>query len=938
MKTLRELYAEHHGKLSDKWSLYLDAYEDALSPATARPVRLLEIGVQNGGSMEIWPRYFREGHLFVGCDVDPACAQLTYDDPRVQIVVGNANVDETQERILGLSDQYDIVIDDGSHSSGDIVRSFARYFPHLSEGGLYIAEDLHCSYWERTEGGLHYPYSSMSFFKLLVDVLNHEHWGIPARRGELLQGVLAHYGMDVSEDLLSQIHSVSFANSLCFIRKLPASRNVLGERVFAGEEDLVVPGLRHRAEVVAMRNEELANPWSLNVVPPAEMLIQGERRLASLRTDLALEQRRVRKAARRADTLERQLEDTQRQAERAEDALRAVLHSTSWRMVSRLHPVLNWLKGVQTPAPAAEPAPTEPTGPGTPAETYAEWLASEAKHAEVESERALQDIGRMPAPPLISVLMPVYNTPEALLRKAIGSVQGQLYPHWELCIADDASTDPGVRAVLAELAATDPRIHVVHRPVNGHISEASNTALEMARGEFVALFDHDDELHPFALYRIAADAAAHPDAELFFTDEDKIDEEGRRSTPYFKCDFNHELLLSHNMICHLGVYRRRTLREIGGFRKGFEGAQDYDLALRFIERVGPERVRHIPRVLYHWRMHALSTAAAASAKPYATQAARMALAEHLQRTNTPGKVVAADEIQDMHRVIYALPTPEPSVDIIVPTRDRADLMKVVLETLFEKTQYGNFRVIVVDNGSVQPETHALFAEWTARGRVSVLRIEAPFNFSRLNNEAVATSQADFVCLLNNDIEVIDGDWLREMVSQAVQPGVGCVGARLWYPNGTLQHGGVVLGVGGVAGHAHKHAARGALGYFGRAVLQQSFSAVTAACLVVRRSVYLQVGGLDAGLQVAFNDVDFCLRVRDAGYRNVWTPYAQLVHHESISRGYEDTPEKKKRFEQEATVMKERWGDELHADPAYSPHLTLEHEDFSLRAGGPRGLW
>lgn len=935
MKTLRELYSEHHGKLSDKWSSYLDAYEEALRPWRTRPVRMLEIGIQNGGSMEIWPKYFPEGHVFIGCDIDQACAQLRYSDPRVNIIVGDANEGATQQRILRISDEFDIVIDDGSHTSSDIVRSFARYFGRVVDGGVFIVEDLHCGYWGWREGGLHHPFSSMAFLKLLVDVVHHEHWGIPAARRDLIAGFSATYGISVDEELLAKVHSVSFANSLCFIRKEPASANVLGTRVFAGEEDLVVPDLRRRPEVVGMRADEAGNPYSHPVTPPAERIDPLQRQIASVESELAREQASHRETRNRAGSLERRAERAEQLALDRLMHLQAVLGSTSWRMVSKLHPVLNRLKGVRSLEP---PGAAMNAAEAAQRQTYQEWLDYEAQHAVEDSRKALDDIAAMGQKPLISVLMPVFNPPEALLRKAIASVRSQLYPNWELCIADDASTLPHVRAVLDELASADSRIQVTYRPANGHIAEASNTALQMAGGEFVALLDHDDELHPFALYRIAQQMGQHPDIDLFYTDEDKIDERGQRSQPYFKCDFNYELLLSHNMVCHLGAYRLGIAREIGGFCKGLEGAQDYDFALRFIERVGRARVGHIPRVLYHWRMHAQSTATSASAKPYAIEASRRAVKEHLQRTGVRAEILAADAVPEMNRVRYELPASEPSVDIVIPTRDRADLLEMVLGSLFGKTKYRNFRVIVVDNGSVEKKTHELLAAWTVKGRVEVLRVDAPFNFSHLNNAAVARSNADFVLLLNNDIEITRGNWLTEMVGQAIQPGVGCVGARLWYPDGRLQHGGVVLGVGGVAGHAHKYAAKGDLGYFGRAVLQQSYSAVTAACLLVRRTVYLQVGGLDERLQVAFNDVDFCLRVREAGYRNVWTPYAELVHHESVSRGYEDTPAKQERFQQEVLSMQARWRDVLLNDPAYSRHLTLEHEDFSLRAGEPRDLW
>jgi len=561
------------------------------------------------------------------------------------------------------------------------------------------------------------------------------------------------------------------------------------------------------------------------------------------------------------------------------------------------------------------------------ASDYPAWIATFEPDAGSYASLAAQQQAWQEKP-LISIVMPVYNTPIGVLREALESVQAQIYPNWELCIADDASPDPQVKPLLQEFARSDERIKLVHRESNGHIVAASNSALDLATGDFVALMDHDDLLHPLALHYVAEVIERHPAVGLIFTDEDKIDEYGNRFDPYFKCDFNYELMLAHNMVSHLGVYRRALVQELAGFRKGCEGSQDYDLALRAIEKLKPQQIAHIPRVLYHWRAIVGSTARAAEEKPYAVRVARKVIAEHLERLGRRAEVTAAPEAPNMNRVRFAIPEPAPLVSIVIPTRDRADLLSMCIDSILKRSTYPNFEVIVVDNGSVEEATMTLFARLPA-DRVRVLRDESPFNFSALNNHAVRTARGALVCLMNNDIEIITPDWLEEMVSFAQHSEVGCVGARLWYPDGRLQHGGVITGLGGIAGHAHKLLTRGSAGYFGRAVLHQSFSAVTAACLVVRTEVFEQVEGLDEALQVAFNDVDFCLRVRQAGYRNVWTPYAEMVHHESASRGQETTPEKQKRFEGEVHYMEERWADELQVDPAYSPNLTLTSDDFGI---------
>ena len=529
--------------------------------------------------------------------------------------------------------------------------------------------------------------------------------------------------------------------------------------------------------------------------------------------------------------------------------------------------------------------------------------------------------------PRISVVMPVYNPQPAWLLAAIDSVRGQIYPDWQLCIADDASSDPAIRPILERYAAEDPRIAVVFREHNGHIAAASNSALALAQGEWVALLDHDDRLAEHALFWVAEAINRHPEVRLIYSDEDKLDGEGRRSDPYFKCAWNIDLFYSHNMISHLGVYQAELVRAVGGFRQGFEGSQDYDLALRCLERIRPDQIHHIPRVLYHWRSHAESTAQDSAAKPYAMVAGERAINEHLAR----GKLAARVTLVGFgYRIRYPLPDAPPLVSLIIPTRNGMPLLRQCVASILQKTTYPHYQILIVDNGSDDPATLAFLAEIGAEARVRVLSDPRPFNFSALNNAAVGDAEGALVALVNDDVEVITPDWLEEMASLALQPQIGAVGARLLYPDGTLQHGGVILGLGGVAGHAHKDLPRHHHGYFGRAALIQGLSAVTAACLVIRKAVYEEVGGLnETDLAVSYNDVDFCLRVRKAGYRNVWTPYAELYHHESASRGHEDSPEKKARFAREIAYMKQQWGDMLRDDPAYSPNLTLDREDFSL---------
>lgn len=556
-------------------------------------------------------------------------------------------------------------------------------------------------------------------------------------------------------------------------------------------------------------------------------------------------------------------------------------------------------------------------------EVYHKWIAQYDSLTPARREEIQTRLQALKRKPVFSIVVPTYNSDERYLREMIESVRKQIYPHWELCIADDASTDAKVKEVLEDACALDERIKVCFRDENGHISMASNSALELASGDFVALLDHDDVLPEHALFMVAQYVNLHPDARMFYSDEDKLTPDGARTMPYFKSDWNPQLFLTQNMFSHLGVFETALIREAGSFRKGFEGSQDYDLALRCVELAGHDKVVHIPHVLYHWRISPGSTAASVSEKPYALVAAIRAIEEHLQRSGIEATVEQPYDQLPTLRIWYALPRPTPKVSIIIPTRDGVELLRQCIESVAQKTIYPDYEVIVVDNGSVKEETLRYFAEIGKKPNVRILRNDSPFNFSALNNHAAAVASGAYLCLLNNDIEVISPDWLDEMVGIASQPGNGAVGAALWYPNDTLQHGGVLLGLGGVAGHMHNKMKRGNFGYFGRAAATQNLSAVTAACLVVRKSIYNEVGGLDERLAVAFNDVDFCLRVREAGYRNVWTPHAQLYHHESATRGSDMDPDKYDRFVKEVRWMENRWEGNLEQDPAYNPNLSLD---------------
>ena len=537
--------------------------------------------------------------------------------------------------------------------------------------------------------------------------------------------------------------------------------------------------------------------------------------------------------------------------------------------------------------------------------------------------------------PLISVVIPVYNTPVSYLYACLESVFSQYYSNWELCIADDASSDPQIRRVLEEFRQRSPeKVKIIYRRENGRISATSNSALSLATGEFVAFLDHDDELTPDALLEVVRLISKHPEADMIYSDEDKIAPDGSYVEPFFKPDWSPEQFMCQMYTCHLGVYRRSLLELIGGFRQGFEGSQDYDLVLRLTEKTN--KIFHIPKILYHWRIHSGSTAGSPTAKDYAYSAALKALQDALARRGEKGWVEKVPKYPGSYLVHYSLDR-EPLISIIIPTRDLAKDLSLCLSSIYKKSKYSRFEIIVVDNGSQEEETFEVFRQFEellGKERFKVFRCEIPFNFSRLVNIGAEQSRGELLLLLNNDTELIGpANWMEEMAGYAVRREIGCVGAILSYPNNTIQHAGVILGVGGsegpgVAGHIFLGLPTDSPGYFARLKVVSNYASVTGACLMVKRELWDSVGGFDEEIAIAFNDVDFCLKLLDRGYRHVVLPHVHLYHYEYKSRGYyEDTPEKQARFRREVEVMRARWGHILDHDPYYNPNLTWGRKDL-----------
>ena len=556
--------------------------------------------------------------------------------------------------------------------------------------------------------------------------------------------------------------------------------------------------------------------------------------------------------------------------------------------------------------------------PNLPSDLYRRWIRRKEPALSRSESARIQTIP-VTERPEIGILLTVCDPTPRDLKKTLQSVIRQTSPNWKLHIIDDASRNPEVRSLLSSFAAKDNRIALSLREQRSGKAAATNEAFGSASSPFVGCLDQDDLLAPQAVEFISGHLARSADCTLLFTDEDEIDARGRRVNPYFKPQrFSPELFYSYDYVNHWAIRRIDHVRDLGGWRAEFDGAQGYDLSLRSIKTYGFAGIEHLPHVLYHSR--------AGSPSAVDIEKGRQALVQHFADETGLAVAIASNT---MYRIVRPVDAERSGVAVIVPFRDRPELLAACAATVLHKTAYPNLELILIDNGSVLEDARALVDRLGRDPRVKVIRDDNPFNYSRLNNLGVQATTKEFVCLLNNDVEAIEPDWLTDMMSYATLPGVGCVGAKLLYPGGGVQHAGVILGLSGIAGHAFLNASDDASGYFGRLQVASNFSALTGACLLLRRSVYLAAGGLDEEqLPVAYNDIDLCIKILSLGYRNVLTPFARLIHHESASRGSDNTPEKSERFRRESEVMRRRHAAILAHDPFYSPHLSLG-KDFRV---------
>ena len=559
---------------------------------------------------------------------------------------------------------------------------------------------------------------------------------------------------------------------------------------------------------------------------------------------------------------------------------------------------------------------------------YQKWII---RHLPGNKELEKQRREKFDYQPKISIVVPLYKTPEKYLLQLVESVKAQTYPNWELCLSDGSGENSPLTSFLKSLEAGDERIKVAYNEQALQISENTNAGIEIATGAYIAFADHDDELTPHALFECVKALNKDRKIRLIYSDEDKMSMDGHKFfQPHFKPDYNPDLLCTVNYICHLFVVQREILDQVGTFRKEFDGAQDYDFIFRCVEAVDPSEIYHVTKILYHWRCHEDSTAENPESKTYAFEAGKRAIEEHYHRTGIKAEVYQG-EFLGLYRTRF-LRYHDPLISIIIPNKDHIEDLKRCMDSIDQKSSYKNYEYIIVENNSTDEKTFQYYKDLEAENpKAHVVYWDKEFNYSAINNYGATFAKGEYILLLNNDTEIINETCLEELLGYCMRSDVGAVGARMYYEDDTIQHAGVVIGFGGIAGHCFVLQPRGTTGYCHRIICAQDYSAVTAACMLVKKSAFDEVGGLTEELAVAFNDIDFCMKLREAGYLIVYNPYAELYHYESKSRGLEDTPEKVARFNKEMQIFERRWPDILrNGDPYYNPNLTLKSQDFSLR--------
>lgn len=940
MHSLKNLYKTHVGKISDKWASYLEDYDSIFTNFRTRNVRILEIGIQNGGSLEIWAKYFPNAEKIVGCDINARCSDLTYDDPRISVTVGDANCEDVIRKITAISDYFDIIIDDGSHKSSDIIKSFSIYYQKIREGGIYIAEDLHCSYWGGFEGGMEAPYSSISFFKRLSDYVNREHWGttIPVEDG--LSYFSKFWGIDFDPTSLEQIDSVFFKNSICGITKCEAGKNQLRGRVIAGSVAIVEPavigldGTSHsvpdqiwNAYGPATERSEIATASRDETKKLIEELLSARAKLVESSQQLS----KLRELSWRHQSIE-QIEHQLIMAQRRPYKLLANLIAFRvLRVLARSTPYLPLSMTKRFAKSAAKRDPNYIHAKGmdrhatrkVPVQSVQQKMLTEIEERfDRKSDKSSSKTGAVK----FSILIPAYNTSAPLLRSCLDAIIGQTYQNWEVSAVNDASTSAHVQAILEEYSTGDSRIRVQCFSNNKGISIATQAALEASSGDYVCLVDHDDLLTFDALEKIELAIRAESSPDILYSDECKITPEGKPVEIYAKPDWSPALMINSMYIGHLTTYRRSLMQEIGGFRSAFDFSQDYDFALRASEVA--TKIHHIPEVLYGWRM--IPESAAAGGKPYARTTNVAALQSAAERRDWNATAIAGDFANILH---WEDMRKAPLVSIIIPS-DNAAMINAAIDSIVDHSSYINYEILIVTNSAIISSHHQKQLSYT----IKFVAYDKPFNFSDKCNTGADQATGEILIFYNDDVRVITPSWIERLIETFNLDGVGAVGPKLLYEDDTIQHAGMVTGVRRMVGTAFHTLPADSSAYFNFAQSLREVSLICGALIAIPARIFKLVGRFDSvNVPIYHSDVDLCLKVREAGFRCLYTPHATLRHIGHVSIGKIEKKIKKPNKDLAAIYMLKRWAPEISHDPYFpKPMRDLCYHDsveyFAIHPG------
>lgn len=921
-KNLFQIHEEHNGYSSDKWELYLHEYDRIFFNYRQKPISLLEIGIQNGGSLEIWEKYFSRAESIIGCDIDPKCKELRYNQNKIKVITGDATDSKTVHEIFKQTDNFDIIIDDGSHKSSDVIKSFATYFPFLNDNGVYVIEDIHCSYWREYQGGLLFHNSSVSFFKLLCDVINYEHWGVPLFRNEIIDIILKKYDCEIREEVLSQIHSIEFINSMCIVKKQKTTQNLLGIQCVSGIQEPVLPG---RKKLNGSRNSVPQQVFDKLLLENLYTLI------ADKQTAIVENEKKIADQNKLISNLNLKLKNSETELFHARSYEVLLKSSLSWIITAPIRKIDNAFKITNIIRYIDYVIKSNGGFTKSIFRSYGMLFEKNAKEKflrvltgiflnqrYLEKTQPVCEENTLEFTEIkISILIPVFNTPKKMLKEAINSVFNQSYKNWELVIINDGSHESWIEEILFYYEKRDTRIKLIKLSRNSGISIAINRGLEVAAGEYYTVLDHDDTLAPSALSWVAKTAVENPGIDYIYSDEDKLTKDGKSYFgSFYKPDWSPEYMLAMMYTCHMSVFRTALVRFLGGYRSEYDGAQDYDLALRVISNT--KKIIHIPKVLYHWRVWENSTAMCVESKPLALDRAKKALLSYLDSKKekydlTEGPIKG-------HFYVKFLPKQNDLVSIIIPTANsinhfRKGLKKYVDElydNIVNNTEYTNYEIIIIHNGNLTGEQ---LYKYSRKNNVTLVEyIDSSFNLAKKINLGVKHAKGKYLLLSNDDIQIKSRDWLEKMLGMAQRDGVGIVGAKLLFPNRQIQHAGVVM-LGGLPGHCYYQWSQDADGYGLSLKVDRNYIAVTGAFSLTPKALFDELGGYNENYPLNYNDIDYCLRAQQLGFRSVYLANVEIIHYEGVTK---DGGRSVNHHETE--MFLNDWGDIYSRDPYYNINL------------------